>query len=211
MDAGLATTVAAQLRNLGLALPSARAQAAILLRTCARATIRARATARARTAARPCPARLLPRRRPGSLLRALRIAARGAPGRRRGAASKANALSPLVAVVNTVCHSNRLASCITCLSYKKRCATNDRMRKKLGKRHERGKLGAIKRNPSLTGGPRHQNGCSQRAASLAVRPKNGAARFSVLPSVELQAELLRQGRILKPRNKRARQNRLRKG
>ena len=119
MDAGLATTVAAQLRNLGLALPSARAQAAILLRTCARATIRARATARARTAARPCPARLLPRRRPGSLLRALRIAARGTSGRRRGAASKANALSPLVAVVKTVCHSNRLASCITCLSYKK--------------------------------------------------------------------------------------------
>ena len=119
MDAGLATTVAAQLRNLGLALPSARAQAAILLRTCARATIRARATARARTAARPCPARLLPRRRPGLLLRTLRIAACGTSGRRRGTASKANALSPLITVVVSVCHSYRLVSCITCPSYKK--------------------------------------------------------------------------------------------
>lgn len=119
MDAGLATTVAAQLRNLGLTLSSARAQAAILLRTRARATIRAGATARARTAARPCPARLLPRRRPGSLLRALRIAARGTSGRRRGTASKANALSPLITVVVSVCHSYRLVSCITCPSYKK--------------------------------------------------------------------------------------------
>ena len=47
--------------------------------------------------------------------------------------------------------------------------------------------------------------------SPAVRPKNGAARFAVLPSVELRAALLRQGRILKPWNKSARQNRLRKG
>lgn len=41
--------------------------------------------------------------------------------------------------------------------------------------------------------------------------KNGAARFAVLPSVELRAALLRQGRILKPWNKSARQNRPRKG
>ena len=62
---------------------------------------------------------LLPRRRPGLLLRALRIAARGTSGHRRGAASKANALSPLITVVVSVCHSYRLVSCITCLSYKK--------------------------------------------------------------------------------------------
>lgn len=41
--------------------------------------------------------------------------------------------------------------------------------------------------------------------------QNGAARFAVLPSVELQAALLRQGRILKPWNKSARQNGPRKG
>lgn len=109
MDAGLTTTVAAQLRNLGLTLSSARAQAAILLRACARA----------RTATLPCSACLLPRRRCGLLLRALRIAARGPSGRRRGTASKANALSPLITVVVSVCHPNRLVSCITCLSYKK--------------------------------------------------------------------------------------------
>ena len=47
--------------------------------------------------------------------------------------------------------------------------------------------------------------------SPAVRPKNSAARFAVLPSVELRAALLRQGRILKPWNKSARQNGPRKG
>lgn len=113
MDTGLTTAVAAQLRNLGLTLSSARAQAAILLRACARAT------ARVRTATLPCSACLLPRRRLGLLLRALRIAARGTSGRRRGAASKANTLSPLITVVVSVCHSYRLVSCITCLSYKK--------------------------------------------------------------------------------------------
>ena len=109
MDAGLTCAVAAQLRNLGLTLSSARAQAAILLRACGRT----------RTAALPCSACLLPRRRSGLLLRALRIAARGTSGRRRGTASKANALSPLITVVVSVCHSYRLVSCITCLSYKK--------------------------------------------------------------------------------------------
>ena len=106
---GLTYAVAAQLRNLGLTLSSARAQAAILLRACAHA----------RTATLPRSACLLPRRRPGLLLRALRIAARGASGRRRGTASKANALSPLITVVVSVCHSYRLVSCITCPSYKK--------------------------------------------------------------------------------------------
>ena len=109
MDAGLTTTVAAQLRNLGLTLSSARAQAAILLRACGRA----------RTATLPCSACLLPRRRSGLLLRALRIAARGPSGHRRSAASKANTLSPLITVVVSVCHSYRLVSYITCLSYKK--------------------------------------------------------------------------------------------
>ncbi len=109
MDAGLTCAVAAQLRNLGLTLSSARAQAAILLRACGRA----------RTAALPCSACLLPRRRSGLLLRALRIAARGPSGRRRGTTSKANTLSPLITVVVSVCHSYRLVSCITCLSYKK--------------------------------------------------------------------------------------------
>ncbi len=109
MDAGLTCAVAAQLRNLGLTLSSARAQAAILLRACGRA----------RTATLPCSACLLPRRRSGLLLRALQIAARGPSGRRRGTASKANTLSPLITVVVSVCHSYRLVSCITCLSYKK--------------------------------------------------------------------------------------------
>ena len=109
MDAGLTTAVAAQLRNLGLMLSSARAQAAFLLRACARA----------RTATLPCSACLLPRRRSGLILRALRIAARGPSRRRRGTASKTNTLSPLITVVVSVCHSYRLVSCITCLSYKK--------------------------------------------------------------------------------------------
>ena len=51
----------------------------------------------------------------------------------------------------------------------------------------------------------------RRMTSSAVRPKNSAARFAVLPSVELRAALLRQGRILKPWNKSARQNGPRKG
>ena len=127
MAAGLTCAVAAQLRNLGLALSSARAQAAILLCACARA----------RTATLPCSVCLLPRRRLGLLLRALRIAARGTSGRRRGAASKANALSPLITVVVSVCHSNHLASCVTCLSYIKRGATHGYVRQKPDKWYER--------------------------------------------------------------------------
>lgn len=127
MDAGLTCAVAAQLRNLGLALSSARAQAAILLCACARA----------RTATLPCSVCLLPRRRPGLLLRALRIAARGTSGRWRGAAGKAHALWPLVAVIVSVCHSNHLASCVTCLSYIKRCTTHGYVRQKPDKWYER--------------------------------------------------------------------------
>lgn len=126
LNAGLATSIPSQLRHLGLALSSARAQGAILLRACDRTAIRAKSVARTRTAALPRPARLLPRRGPGPLLRALRIATCGTSGRRRGAsrrrcsaASKTNALLPLITVVVSVCHSHRLASYITCLSYKK--------------------------------------------------------------------------------------------
>ena len=108
MDAGLTYAVAAQLRNLGLTLSSARPSGYLAARLCP-----------CSDATLPRSACLLPRRRPGLLLRALRIAARGASGRRRGTASKANALSPLITVVVSVCHSYRLVSCITCLSYKK--------------------------------------------------------------------------------------------
>jgi hypothetical protein len=93
----------------------------------------------------------------------------------------------------------------------KRRAANERVRQKFDKRHEQGELGTIKRHLPRAIESRHQNGRSHRVAPLAVRPKNGAARFVVLPSVESQAALLRQGRILKPWNKSARQNGPRKG
>lgn len=108
MDAGLTCAVAAQLRNLGLTLSSARPSGYLAARLWPYSD-----------GALPCSACLLPRRRSGLLLRALRIAARGPSGRRRGTASKANTLSPLITVVVSVCHSYRLVSCITCLSYKK--------------------------------------------------------------------------------------------
>ena len=95
---GLTAIVAARLRCVGLALACARTHAVWLLHGTA----------------------LLPRRSPGLFLGALLVAVGGgASGRRRGAASKANALSPLITVVVSVCHSYRLVSCITCLSYKK--------------------------------------------------------------------------------------------
>ena len=160
---------------------------------------------------RPCSVCLLPRRRPGLLLRALRIAARGTSGRRRGAASKANALSPLITVVVSVCHSYRLVSCITCLSYKKDV-------QQMGPR--------VKSSANGTKGAKHTASKTSlyasdertpvgRATTMSGKPcrssQNGAARFAVLPSVELRAALLRQGRILKPWNKSARQNGPRKG
>lgn len=160
---------------------------------------------------------ILPRRGTGLLLRAawiLRVGGGGrrrASGRRRSAASKANVLSPLVAVVKTICHSNRLASRITYLSYKKDVQQMGACAKSSVNGTNGSEPGAIRRRPPRVIESRHQNGRSQRVAPLTVRPKNGAARFAVLPSVESQAALLCQGRILKPRNKSARQNGLRKG
>lgn len=61
----------------------------------------------------------------------------GASGRWRGAAGKAHALWPLVAVIVSVCHSNHLASCVTCLSYIKRCTTHGYVRQKPDKWYER--------------------------------------------------------------------------
>lgn len=157
---------------------------------------------------------ILRHRRRGTILRTLRVlrpvAVRNTPGCWRGTPGKANVSLPF-AVVVSVCHLYRLVSCITRSSYKKRRAANECARQKFDKRHEQGELGAIKRHLPRAIESRHQNGRSQRVAPLAVRPKNGAARFAVLPSVELQAALPCQGRILKPRNKSARQNRLRKG
>lgn len=66
---------------------------------------------------------ILRHRRRGVILRTLRVlrpvVVRNTPGCWRGTASKANALSPLITVVVSVCHSYRLVSCITCPSYKK--------------------------------------------------------------------------------------------
>lgn len=150
----------------------------------------------------------------GAILRTLRVlrpvVIRNTPGCWRGTPGKANVSLPF-AVVVSVCHLYHLVSCITRPSYKKRRAANERARQKFDKRHEQSELGTIKRHLPRATESRHQNGRSQRVASLAVRPKNGAARFAVLPSVEPQAALLCQGRILKPRNKSARQNRPRKG
>lgn len=154
MDAGLTCAVAAQLRNLGLTLSSARAQAAILLRACGRT----------RTAALPCSACLLPRRRSGLLLRALRIAARGPSGRRRSTASKANTLSPLITVVVSVCHSYRLVSYITCLSYKKDVQQMGACAKSSVNGTNGDEPGVIKRHPPRVIESRHQNGCPQRVA-----------------------------------------------
>ncbi len=57
-------------------------------------------------------------KKPRAALGALRVVVvGGASGRWRGAAGKAHALWPLVAVIVSVCHSNHLASCVTCLSY----------------------------------------------------------------------------------------------
>lgn len=139
-DAGLTAPVATQLRHVRLALARARARegasalglsgaavAALCLRTRS-----ARRDSPVTPAGRSVSSLLLSRRAPSISarrrarlpLRSARVLRAGggrrrAPGRRRSAASKANALSPLVAVVKTACHSNRLASCITCLSYKK--------------------------------------------------------------------------------------------
>lgn len=93
----------------------------------------------------------------------------------------------------------------------KRRAANEDIRQNLGKRHGRERAWRHKTTPSTSDRSRHQSGRRQRVTPLAVRPKNGAVRLAVQPSVELRAALLRQGRILKPWNKSARQNGPRKG
>lgn len=113
---GLTAIVAAWLQCVGLALACARTHAA-------------------------CPPHgtaLLPRRSPELLLGALRVVVvGGASGRWRGTAGKAHALWPLVAVIVSICHSNHLASCVTCLSYIKRCTTHGYVRQKPDKWYER--------------------------------------------------------------------------
>lgn len=113
---GLAMIVAAWLRCIGLALACGRVYVAWLFRGAA----------------------LLSRRSPGLLLGALRTAVvGGASVRRRGAAGKAHTLWPPIVVAVSVCHSNHLASCVTCLSYIKRCTTHGYVRQKPDKRYER--------------------------------------------------------------------------
>ena len=113
---GLTAIIAAWLRCVGLALARARAYVAWLFHSTA----------------------LLPGRSPGPLLWPLRtVVVGGASGRWRSATGKARALWPLVAIVVSVCHSNHLASCVTCLSYIKRCTTHGYVRQKPYKRYER--------------------------------------------------------------------------
>ncbi len=153
-------------------------------------------------------------RRRGAILRTLwvlrPVVVRNIPGCWRGTPGKANVSLPF-AVVVFVCHLYRLVSYITRPSYKKDVQQMRTYAKTSVSGMDGSELGAIKRHLSRAIESRHQNGRSHRVAPLAVRPKNGAARFAVLPSVELRAALLRQGRILKPWNKSARQNGPRKG
>ncbi len=147
----------------------------------------------------------------GAILRTLwPIVVRNTPGCWRGTPGKANVSLPF-AVIVFVCHLYRLVSCITRPSYKKDVQQMRTYAKTSVSGMDGSEPGTIKRHPPRAIESRHQNGRSQRVASLAVRPKNGAVRFAVLPSVELQTALLCQSRILKPRNKSARQNRPRKG
>lgn len=125
-------------------------------------------------------------------------------------AGKAN-VSLSFAVVVSVCHLYRLVSRITRPSYKKDVQQMSACDKSSVNGTNGSEPVAIKWHPPRAIESRHQNGHSQRVAPLAVRPKNGAVRCTVLPSVELQAAPLCQGRILKPRNKSARQNGPRKG
>ena len=150
----------------------------------------------------------------GAILRTLRVlrpvVVRNTPGCWRGTPGKANVSLPF-AVVVSVCHLYHLVSCITRSSYKKDVQQMRTYAKTSVSGMDGSEPGAIKRRPPRAIESRHQNGRSHRAEPLAVRPKNGAARFAVLPSVELRVALLCQGRILKPRNKSARQNRPCKG
>ena len=147
---------------------------------------------------------ILRHRRRGAILRTLRVlrlvAVRNTPECWRGTPGKAN-VSLSFAVVVSVCHLYRLVSRITRPSYKKDVQQMSACDKSSVNGTNGSEPVAIKRHPPRAIESRHQNGHSQRVAPLAVRPKNGAVRCTVLPSVELQAALLCQGRILKPRNK----------
>lgn len=144
---------------------------------------------------------ILRHRRRGAILRTLRVlwpvVVRNTPGCWRGTPGKANVSLPF-AVVVFVCHLYRLVSCITRPSYKKDVQQMRTYAKTSVSGMGGSKPGAIKRHPPRAIESRHQNGHPHRVAPLAVRPKNGAARFAVLPSVELRVALLCQGRILKP-------------
>ena len=113
---------------------------------------------------------ILPRRGTGLPLRAAWILRVGSGGRRRAsgcwrsAASKANALSPLVAVVVSVCHSYRLVSYITCLSYKKDVQQMGACAKSSVNGTNGDEPGVIKRHLPRVIESRHQNGCPQRVA-----------------------------------------------
>ncbi len=103
--------------------------------------------------------------------------------------------------------------CLMCnlsILHKKMCDTWVCARQKPDKRYERCRA-ARQASWQQVFKSRQDESAPRRMTSPAVRPKNGAARFAVLPSVELRAALLRQGRILKPWNKSARQNGPRKG
>lgn len=160
---------------------------------------------------------ILPRRGTGLPLRAawiLRVGSDGrrrASGRRRSAASKANTLSPLITVVVSVCHSYRLVSCITCPSYKKDVQQMG-LRVKSSVNGTKGATHRASKHLSMRPmSVRPSGGRQQWTANRAVRPKNGATHMRVRPSVEPWAAMLRQGRIVKPRNKSARSDRPRKG
>ena len=141
---------------------------------------------------------ILRHRRRGAILRTLRpVVVRNTPGCWRGAPGKANVSLSFAAVV-FVCHLHRLVSCITRPSYKKDVQQMRTYAKTSVSGMDGSEPGAIKRRPPRAIESRHQNGRPHRVAPLAVRPKNGAARFAVLPSVELRVALLCQGRILKP-------------
>ena len=118
MAAGLTCAVAAQLRNLGLALPSARAKR---LSCCALVPV-------LRTATSAVFCLSAAETKAWVALEGVADCCSWHFWRRRGAASKANALSPLITVVVSVCHSYRLVSCITCLSYKKMCNNGPRVK-----------------------------------------------------------------------------------
>lgn len=135
MDAGLTCAVAAQLRNLGLTLSSARTQAAILLRACARA----------QTATLPL---CLPAAETKAWV-ALEDVADCCSWHFWASAWYGQQGERFVAVDHRRCI--RMPFVPPCLMYnlsilQKRCATNGSARQKLGKRYERRKTHGLKNN-----------------------------------------------------------------